>query len=148
MREVVSTGYTDIYCMLLRKLGCNAFGCHRNRYMTIAQLHVAKTGHALFLAILYRFSSCISPHPPLLSLNLAARPYISPTPATGPEARGVRANFVSPRSTRAKMYMTICWLMAFFVRPNTTYPPRRPATSESNRPSLPEIERSANTVDL
>lgn len=51
-----------MYCMLLFRLGWRVSGYHLNRYITDAQLRLAKIGHALFC--IFALASQPTPRPP------------------------------------------------------------------------------------
>ena len=118
-----------MYFILLLKLGCMVSGYHLKSHITIAQLKLAKTGHA-FRCTFSRIS-----HP-------------KPTP---PSVLFCIDSFASASATLANTYMTICWLTLLCIpRPKTRYPPVSPARKVWNDSSLPEGEarRRRIMVDL
>ncbi len=96
--EGSSKGKTYMYFILLLILGWTVSGCHLKTHITIPQLNAANTGHAF--PVMLALTAGLRPIPPSLFL--------------------CTANLAIASTTRAKTYMTICWLTELWMpRPKT-----------------------------
>lgn len=108
-------GNTNMYFILLLKLDCSVSGWYLNKNMTMAQLKLANTGHALFCirALVSALHVCeMKVGNGVLAVALDGSIMI----------------LAKLNMTRANTYITICWLTeSCLPRPKTTYPPVNPA---------------------